>query len=91
MNLEIKKENVRNDSTSCNFCQRGKLGEYKTSLIYPYDEVLTFKRSNASGLRASICKECLDELCKAGSKMLNSEQSVQESDTTDDAQGTSAG
>jgi hypothetical protein len=36
-------------------------------LIYPYEEVITFKREG-NGIVASICKQCLDELIKkAGS------------------------
>jgi hypothetical protein len=65
--MEVKKENIRKDTTSCNFCNRGELNKYHNGLIYPYEEVITFKREG-NGIVASICKQCLDELIKkAGS------------------------
>jgi len=58
----VKKESVRNDTVSCNFCQKGELNRSGNNLIYPYDTVYTFKRDTGNGLCATICKECLKEL-----------------------------
>lgn len=60
--MDVIKENVRKESTSCNFCQKGELNRFGTGLVYPYENVVTFKRDNGSGLRATICEDCLDEL-----------------------------
>ncbi len=62
--MEVNKENVRRDVVSCNFCQRAELNKNQNRLIYPYENVVTFSRGNGSGLCASICEECLDELHK---------------------------
>lgn len=64
--MEVKKENVRQDSASCNFCQKGELNKNHNGLIYPYENVITFKRGKGGGLSASICEDCLDELYKVG-------------------------
>jgi len=61
--MDVKKENVRKDTTSCDFCNRGELNNNHNGLVYPYEEVITFKREG-SGLLASICRKCLDELIK---------------------------
>lgn len=57
----VQRENVRRQSTSCNFCNKGKLNEYHNGLRYPYEDVVTFKREG-NGLCAAICEECLNEL-----------------------------
>jgi hypothetical protein len=62
--MEVNKENVRRDTTSCNFCQKGELNKNHNGLIYPYENVVTFSRGKGGGLCASICEECLDELHK---------------------------
>ena len=61
--MDVKKENVRKDIASCNFCKRCKLNQNHNGLIYPYEEVITFK-GEGSGLLATICRKCLDELIK---------------------------
>jgi len=50
--MDVKKENVRKDTTSCDFCNRGELNNNHNGLVYPYEEVITFKREG-SGLLAS--------------------------------------
>lgn len=60
----VEKENVRQHSTSCNFCNKGKINSYGNGLIYPYEYVYTFKREE-SGLKATICEECAKELYEA--------------------------
>ena len=62
--MNIVLEDVWKDSASCNFCQKGELNKRGSSLIYPYEKVVTFNRCKGSGLKASICEECLDELHK---------------------------
>jgi len=62
--MEIIKENVRRDTTSCNFCQKGELNKNQNGLVYPYENVVTFRRGKGGGLCACICEECLDELYK---------------------------
>lgn len=57
----VQKENVRKQLTSCNFCNKGKLNEGRNGLLYPYENVVTFKREG-NGLCTAICKDCLDEL-----------------------------
>lgn len=57
----VQRENVRKQSTSCNFCNKGELNEYHNGLRYPYEDVVTFKREG-NGLCAAICEECLNEL-----------------------------
>lgn len=66
-------ENVFRDSASCNFCQKGELNKFGNSLIYPYKNVITFKRENGNGLCACICEDCLDELYKKGKKLFENE------------------
>lgn len=65
--MEIKKENVKQDVVSCNFCQKGALSLDKIRLIYPYENVITFKRSG-SGIKVSMCEDCLKELYEASKK-----------------------
>lgn len=60
--LRIKKENVRKDHSSCNFCTKGTLKANGNGLEYPYEEVYSFTREEGSGLLACICEECLKEL-----------------------------
>jgi len=60
--MKIKRENVYKDTTSCSFCDRGKLSVTRYSLVYPYQEVTTFMRSNGNGMKVSICDDCLKEL-----------------------------
>lgn len=62
--MEIRKENVIRDTTSCNFCQKGELNKYQNGLVYQYENVVTFSRGKSCGLYACICEECLDELYK---------------------------
>jgi hypothetical protein len=57
----VEKENVIRDGVNCNFCDKGKLKESGIGLLYPYKTVFTLKREG-SGLKASICKDCMDEL-----------------------------
>ena len=59
--MVVQKENVSKQSTSCNFCNKGKLNEQHSGLRYPYENVVTFKREGG-GLCAAICEECLKEL-----------------------------
>ncbi len=61
--MEVKKQNVRKDSTSCNFCDKGELNSNHNGLVFPYDEVITFKKEG-NGLLANICRKCIDELIK---------------------------
>lgn len=63
--MDVKKENVRLDIVSCNFCDGGTLNESGMGLVFPYEYVFTFKRSNGGGIKASICQNCLDELIEA--------------------------
>lgn len=62
--MEVRKENVRRDLTSCNFCQKGELKSNRNQigLVYPYENVVTFSRGKGDGLCACICEECLEEL-----------------------------
>lgn len=60
--MDVVKQNVRKDSTSCNFCQKAELNRLGMGLVYPYETVVTFKRENGIGLCAAICEDCLDEL-----------------------------
>ena len=62
--MEIRKENVKRDTTSCNFCQKGELNKNQNGLVYPYENVVTFSRGKGGGLCACICEDCLDELYK---------------------------
>ena len=64
--MEVNKENVIRDSTSCNFCKKGELNKNHNGLIYPYENVVTFSSGKGGGLCASICEECLEELYKKG-------------------------
>lgn len=49
---------------SCNFCQRGKLGDSgHGSLIFPYDYV--YEITGESNILIRICEKCLDELKKS--------------------------
>jgi hypothetical protein len=66
--MDVKKENVRKDFTSCNFCNRGKLNKNHNGLIYPYEYVITFCREG-NGLKATICSKCLDELIAKASSL----------------------
>jgi hypothetical protein len=61
----VQKENVRKQSTSCNFCNKGELNEYHNGLVYPYENVVVFKREG-NGLSAAICEECFNELITKG-------------------------
>lgn len=63
--MEVKIGSIGNEP-SCNFCQRGEMNFFRTGLIYPYKNVLVFKGSIGSGLSASICEECLEELYEKG-------------------------
>ena len=65
--LEIKKELVNKDYTSCNFCNRGELSKARVGLVYPYNEVITICREGG-GIKISICEECLNELNKSVEK-----------------------
>lgn len=67
--MKIIRENVKKDITSCNFCSKGELNFFHNSLIYPYEEVNVFKRSNGNGLSAAICDECLEELYQESKKL----------------------
>ena len=60
--MRIKKENVRKDNISCSFCDKGNLNLIGFGLVYPYQEVITFMRSNGNGMKVSICDDCLKEL-----------------------------
>ncbi|MCK9544584.1 MAG: hypothetical protein M0R03_21395 [Novosphingobium sp.] len=62
--LRVKKEIVKKDCCSCNFCNKGTLKVNGVGLEYPYEEVYSFTidRDGGSGLLANICKECLKEL-----------------------------
>jgi hypothetical protein len=60
--MDLKKEHVRKDNTSCNFCDRGELNQSGFGLVYPYEYVYTFKRTNANGIKVSMCEDCLNEL-----------------------------
>lgn len=66
--MQVTLENVNKDTISCNFCSRGSLNEYQAGLIYPYENVLTFTKGN--GLKAAICKDCLEELYQKGKFLL---------------------
>lgn len=68
--MRVEIENVRKDCTSCNFCQKGELNGYHNNLIYPYENVFTFIMSTGSGLKASICEDCLNELYATSIKLL---------------------
>lgn len=59
----VRKENIKQESVSCNFCDKGELNQSKNGLVYPYSEVVSFSREG-NGVRASICEECLIELNK---------------------------
>lgn len=68
--MKIEKENVKKDIASCNFCQRGELNKIGKSLVYPYENVISFVRSNGNGICACICEDCLDELYSKGKNFL---------------------
>jgi len=57
----VEKLNVIKDTSSCNFCSKGQLNINRNGLLYPYENVYQFKREG-SGLCASICKDCIEEL-----------------------------
>lgn len=57
----VRKVDIKKQSTSCNFCQRGELSTTGNSLVYPYEKVYEFSREG-SGLCAAICDKCLKEL-----------------------------
>lgn len=56
--MDIKLIKTSDYSESCNFCGKGEREGIK--------EVLAFSKSNVSGIKAIICKECLEELYKEG-------------------------
>lgn len=60
--MDVLKQDVWRDNTSCNFCNKGKLSGSGMSLIYPYEVVFKFIRDSGNGLCAAICKDCLNEL-----------------------------
>ena len=57
----VEKRSVIKDTSSCNFCDKGEINANGTGLIYPYESVYSFERTG-SGIRACICKDCLEEL-----------------------------
>lgn len=57
----VRKLNVRKDNESCSFCHRGELTTNGYSIKYPYETVFSIA-SEKSGIRASICDDCLKEL-----------------------------
>ncbi len=59
--VRIVKTTVEKDGC-CNFCSRGTLAKGGRGLIYPYDEVYFFTSDANSGLAATICRDCADEL-----------------------------
>ncbi len=59
--MEIKKLQIHQHNTSCNFCNRGVLGGNETSLIYPYEYVYRIQRET-SGLLANLCEQCVRDL-----------------------------
>jgi len=60
--MKIKKEQVQRDLVSCSFCDKGKLNTGGYGLVYPYQEVITFVRSNGNGMKVHMCDDCLKEL-----------------------------
>jgi hypothetical protein len=72
--MTVEEESVTKDNSSCNFCDKGELSKYHTSLKYPYDIVFTFKRDNGNGLMATICQECLEELYIKSKSLQNSNE-----------------
>jgi len=61
--MDLKKVNVKESGSSCNFCHKGEINPSRQGLIYPYDYVYEFGRTGG-GLRPCICEECLQELIK---------------------------
>lgn len=64
--MDVQIENVFQDGCSCSFCNKGKLRRDGMGLIYPYENVVRFRRSNGSGISPAICEDCLEELYKKG-------------------------
>lgn len=62
--MKITKVYLKNQSGSCNFCDKSKLSESGTNLIYPYDYVYYISNDGKTGLSARICEDCLQELKK---------------------------
>lgn len=62
--MDYKRENVKRDGVSCNFCDRGTMGEGPVpNLVYPYDEVNVIKREGKrGGVSVAICDACMVEL-----------------------------
>lgn len=44
---------------SCNFCNKGEISISKTSLIYPYNDIVEIQGTNSS---VRFCKECFEKL-----------------------------
>ena len=59
--MDVRKQDLKKSSASCNFCKKGELTKNGMGIVYPYETVYTF-RGETSGLVASICEECLEEL-----------------------------
>jgi hypothetical protein len=57
----VEKENCKITHSSCNFCKRGTISPYQSSLMYPYSHVFAFS-PEGSGLKACICEDCIKEL-----------------------------
>lgn len=59
---------------SCNFCDRGKLDpRCDARLVFPYDKVLSIARSNKSGVKVNMCKQCVNELVIASKVLENND------------------